>query len=73
MNAAAFNTEHAKLMNRALREGCFTGKMSPAELLGIVELGKQQAAAAILTPAQAATAKPIILTPPPGLKLPGAN
>lgn len=40
MNAAEFNTELGKLIDRAVKEGLAPGKMSPIEVVGIMECVK---------------------------------
>jgi hypothetical protein len=37
MNAAEFNTELGKLVNRAMKEGIAAGKMDPLQLVGSLE------------------------------------
>jgi hypothetical protein len=40
MNASEFNTEFAKLVDRAMSEGIVPRKMSPIELVGIIDCVK---------------------------------
>lgn len=75
MNAAELNTELNKLCARALREGVFPGKISPAEFIGILEMVKMQGNAQIMhaLAVKQSQQQPIImpplnghLPPPPG-------
>jgi hypothetical protein len=72
MNAAEFNTETKKLNERALKDGVFAGKMSAAEMVGIIELMKNQIANIINAQAVANAQKPqpLILPQPNGFKAP---
>lgn len=71
MNAGEFNTEIAKLVNRGLTEGVFKGKMTTAEMIGVLEITKNGTLQTIQNVVAAQAQKPpLIHLPPNGNRIP---